>query len=150
MAACDIAIANDHARFRTREVRVGILPALMSPYVVQALGPRLAKYLFLTARPLSAQEALQVGLLHQICPSGELDGLVASCVDDIVQGSPASLPATKALVQTVAHRAVTDQVVAETTACIADFRARGQAQAGIACAIDGVLPPWMEDHESSR
>ena len=80
--------------------------------MVQALGPRLAKYLFLTARPLSAQEALQVGLLHQICPSGELDGLVASCVDDIVQGSPASLPATKALVQTVAHRAVTDQVVA--------------------------------------
>ena len=118
--------------------------------MVQALGPRLAKYLFLTARPLSAQEALQAGLLHQICPSGELDGLVASCVDDIVQGSPASLPATKALVQTVAHRAVTDQVVAETTACIADFRARGQAQAGIACAIDGVLPPWMEDHESSR
>ena len=125
MAACDIAIANDHARFRTREVRVGILPALMS-YAVQALGPRLAKYLFLTARPLSAQEALQVGLLHQICPSGELDGLVASCVDDIVR---AARPRCRrqALVQTVAHRAVTDRVVAETTACIADFRARGQA-----------------------
>ena len=149
VAACDIAIANDHARFRTREVRVGILPALMS---LCGAGARTqaGEIPVPDGQALSAQEALQVGLLHQICPSGELDGLVASCVDDIVQGSPASLPATKALVQTVAHRAVTDQVVAETTACIADFRARGQAQAGIACAIDGVLPPWMEDHESSR
>ena len=89
-----------------------------------------------------------MGLLHQICPSGELDGLVASCVDDIVQGSPASLPATKALVQTVAHRAVTDQVVAEPPPA-SPTSGRAARQAGIACAIDGVLPPWMEDHESS-
>lgn len=150
VAACDIAIASAHAQFRTREVRVGILPALMSPYVVQAVGPRLAQYLFLTARPISAREALQAGLLHEVCRGDQLDAAVAHCVNDLVQGNPASLRATKALVQAVAHRAVTDPVVTQTTACIAEFRAHAHARIGIACAIDGVPPPWMESHESSR
>ncbi|WZB73045.1 enoyl-CoA hydratase-related protein [Achromobacter xylosoxidans] len=150
VAACDIAIANDHARFRTREVRVGILPALMSPCGAGARTQAGEIPVPDGQAPVGAGSAAGGPAAPDLPERRAGRHLVASCVDDIVQGSPASLPATKALVQTVAHRAVTDQVVAETTACIADFRARGQAQAGIACAIDGVLPPWMEDHESSR
>lgn len=150
IAACDIAIASEAARFQTREVRAGILPALMSPYVIEAVGPRRAKYLFLTSRALCAQDALQAGLIHMACPRDELDLSVARCIDDIVEGSPTSLAATKALVFSVAHRPVTDAVVTETTTCIADFRASDLARAGIACALDGLPPPWMEDHESTR
>ena len=149
VAACDIAIANDHARFRTREVRVGILPALMSPYGAGArtqageipvpdgqapVGP---------GSVAGGPAAPDLPERRAGRPGGQLRGRHRP-------GQPGLAAGDKALVQTVAHRAVTDQVVAETTACIADFRARGQAQAGIACAIDGVLPPWMEDHESSR
>jgi methylglutaconyl-CoA hydratase len=150
VAACDIAIAGDGANFWTREVRTGILPALMSPYVIQAIGPRRAKYHFLTARPFSAPQALEFGLIHAVCPGGELSDAVALCLDDIMRGSPASIAATRKLVFSVAGRPIDDALVGETAACIAEFRAGNLARAGLACAIDGATPPWMEDHESER
>lgn len=150
VAACDIAVAGSNANFWTREVRTGILPALMSPYVIQAVGPRRAKYHFLTARPFSAQQALDFGLIHAVCPVGELKNAVGLCLHDIMQGSPTSIAATKELVFAVADRPINDALVAETAARIAEFRAGNLARAGIACAIAGTSPPWMEDYESEQ
>lgn len=150
VAACDMAVAVSTARFWTREVRVGILPALMSPYVIQSLGPRLARYHFLTSRPLTAAQALNFGLVQVVRPDGELDDGVDHCLRDLVQASPASLAATKDLVAAVAERPIDDALVSDTVTRIADFRSRALARAGIASAIDGTPPPWKEDHESGH
>jgi methylglutaconyl-CoA hydratase len=143
VAACDIAIAADTARFWTREVRTGILPALMSPYVIQAIGPRRAKFHFLTAQPFSAPCALEYGLLHDVCPAGDIRERAGLHARDILLGSPSSMAATKDLVAAVAERPIDDALVAETVSRIALFRASPMARTGIACAIDGVTPPWV-------
>jgi methylglutaconyl-CoA hydratase len=146
VCACDMAFAASDALFCSREVRLGILPALMSPYVIAALGPRQAQYLFLTGRELDAARALTAGLVQEVCPRAALDALTQRAVMDLLQGMPESNRATKELVRAVTGRAVCDAVVEDTIDRIAQLRATEQAVAGLTSALQGSAPPWSPAH----
>lgn len=147
VCACDLAFAADDSYFCSREVRLGILPALMSPYVISAIGRRRAQHLFLTGRKFSAQTAREWGLLHDVTAQPKLPALVSAVVDDILCGMPASLRATKQLVRAVSGREITDDLVQDTVRRIARLRATDEAIAGLASAQQGILPPWRKHHE---
>ncbi len=142
IAACDIAICANSARFSVREIRNGIIPAALSPYFIEAVGVRRARDYFLTARSFDAREAHLVGLVQHLCADEELEAVVEEVRNAILEGSHEATVATRELVRTVAHRPIEEPLVAETAYRIASFRATPLARQGIASALDGTVPPW--------
>lgn len=147
VCACDVALAGHDSVFSSREVQLGILPALMSPYVINSIGPRKAQYLFLTGHELNAKTAKNWGLLHDFVARRKLPTLVKQVVDDILLGMPTSNRATKQLVRAVTGQAITENVVQDTVHRIAHLRATDEAIAGLKSALQGTLPPWRKQHE---
>src|SRR5690606_27002335 len=96
--AADLTVMAEGAVIGFPEVRLGILPAVISPYVVRRIGGGAARALFLTGRPVGAEDALRIGLAHVVAPPEELDGAVAGLVDDLLRGGPEALAAAKSLV----------------------------------------------------
>src|SRR5262245_4568048 len=101
VAACDIAIAAEGAQFATSEVRLGILPAVIAPFVLRALGPREARRWFLTAERFGAEEARRIGLVHEVVPAERLEERTAAMVAELLKGGPEALREAKRLVQLV-------------------------------------------------
>ena len=101
VAACDIALAAESAQFATSEVRLGILPAVIAPFVVRAIGPREARRWFLTAERFAAEEARRIGLVHEVVPTDQLESRTAAMVGEILKGGPEALASAKRLVQLV-------------------------------------------------
>lgn len=149
VCACDLAFAGHDSQFSSREVRLGIIPALMSPYVIRSLGSRRAQYMFLTGRELSVKTAEEWGLLQGFVARSNLSTFVKEILDDILQGMPASNRATKELVRSVTGKAITDDLVQDTVHRIAMLRATDDAIAGLKCAMDGSVPSWRDCHEVS-
>src|SRR4051794_9908947 len=102
VACCDIAIASDAASFSLSEVRLGLIPAVISPYVVAAIGERAARRYFLTAERFDAAEALRLGLVHQVVPADQLDAAIDSILARLSEGGPAAQRAAKDLIFAVA------------------------------------------------
>lgn len=145
VAACDIAIAADDAVFALSEVRLGLIPAVISPYVIGAIGARQAGRYFLTAERFGAAEAERIGLLHRIAPAAELDGAVDAITDALRTGGPGALAAAKRLVSDVAGRPIDDALVAETARRIADIRATDEGREGVAAFLDKRKPRWLAE-----
>src|SRR6185369_7877586 len=114
VAACDIAVSVDTAQFCLSETRLGLIPATISPYVIRAMGARAAHRYFLTAERFSAAEALRIGFVHEVVPAAELDARVAAITQALVDAGPAAVKACKQLVQDVAGREITDELIAGT------------------------------------
>jgi len=142
VACCDIAIAADGARFCTSEARLGLAPAVISPYVVRAIGARAARRYFLTAAPFDASRAHALGLVHEVVDAGELDRAVAAVVAELHAGGPAAQTACKSLIATVAGAAGDETLIDYTAACIADLRASAEGQEGIRAFLDKRTPAW--------
>jgi methylglutaconyl-CoA hydratase len=143
VAACDVAIASDLAVFALTEVRLGIAPAMISPYVLRAIGPRQARRCFLTGERLSAATAERIGLVHQAVPGERLDAIVGELVADLLQGAPGAQAECKRLVRHVAgHAGAPD---AELAAWIARLRAAPEGREGLTAFLEKRRPYWQVD-----
>ena len=141
IACSDIAVAVPEALFAVTEVRIGLIPAVISPYLVRAMGARQARRYFLTAERFSAETALALGLVHEVVPAEELDGAIARHLKALSAGSPAAQAATKALVAAV-DRPLSAEVIADTAARIADQRASTDGREGLTAFLEKRKPQW--------
>lgn len=144
-AACDMVVASEDAVFSTSEVRFGIIPAVISPYVLRAIGPRQALRYFQSAERIPAGRAQALGLVHEVVPRDQLDSALAALVAPLLAGGPAALQAAKALVADVAGRPI-DAALAEATAQrIARQRATPEAREGIAAFLAKRPAAWVPE-----
>ncbi len=143
VAACDIAIASYDAKFCLTEVRIGLIPAMISPYVIRAMGPRAASRWFLSAEVFDGAEAYRMGLVQEIAPPEELDAAVNTMLGNLLLGGPAALAATKRLIRDVTGRPVDDALAADTAGRIAAARASDEGREGIASFLEKRRPGWQ-------
>jgi methylglutaconyl-CoA hydratase len=142
-SACDICIAGDRAVFATSEVKFGIIPSAISPYVIRAIGERQAYRYFQTAERITAARAAALGLAHEAVATEELDAKVKEVVEALLQGGPKSQAAAKDLIRAVANRPVSDAVVEDTARRIASLRVTPEAKEGLAAFLDKRPAAWI-------
>ena len=142
-SACDICIASDRAVFATSEVKFGIIPSAISPYVIRAIGERQAYRYFQTAERINAARAAALGLAHEAVATDELDAKVKEVVEALLQGGPKSQAAAKDLIRAVANRPVSDAVVEDTARRIASLRVTPEAKEGLAAFLDKRPAAWI-------
>ena len=143
VAACDMAVSVDTATYCLSEVKLGLIPATISPYVIRAMGARASHRYFLTAERFSAAEAHRVGLVHEVVTADALDTKVAELTSALVSASPHAVRACKRLVQDVAEREINDALVAHTVAGIADIRASAEGKEGVQSFLQKRKPNWL-------
>jgi methylglutaconyl-CoA hydratase len=143
VAACDIAIAAEQANFCLSEVKLGLIPATISPYVIRAMGERAAQRYFLTAERFSAQQAQRIGFVHEAVAADALDAAVDEIVKALVINSPNAVKQAKRLVQDVAGAALTDALIADTADRIADIRASDEGREGVRSFLEKRKPGWV-------
>jgi methylglutaconyl-CoA hydratase len=142
VAACDIAVAATESVFSLSEVRLGLVPAVISPYVVAAVGERAARPLMLLGRRIGAAEALRIGLVHEVVAPDALDAAVAAVLADLAQGGRRAQAEIKRLVARVRGRAIDEELLAVTAASIAAARASEEGREGIAAFLARRKPSW--------
>jgi methylglutaconyl-CoA hydratase len=144
IACCDIAIAAEEAKFSLSEVRLGLIPAVISPYVVAAIGERAARRYFLTGERFEAREALRLGLVHEVCTGSELDARVGAISDALLECGPKAIAAAKNLIATVARRPTDRALTDETAGRIAAIRATDEGKEGVAAFLEKRKPRWTQ------
>jgi len=142
-AACDMAVAASDAQFSTSEVRFGIIPSAISPYVLRAIGPRHALRYFQSAERIGAERALAIGLVGDVVPGEELDACVGKLVDALLAGGPLAQKAAKDLIAAVNGQKIDETISEETARRIARQRATDEAKDGIAAFLDKRPPGWL-------
>jgi methylglutaconyl-CoA hydratase len=142
-AACDIAVASSKAVFATSEVKFGIIPSAISPYVLRAIGARQAYRYFQSAERIDAARAREIGLVHETVEADQLDAKVQEIVGALLQGGPLSQAAAKDLIHAVNNQPINDNLVEDTAHRIAHLRATPEAREGIAAFLDKRSPAWM-------
>ena len=143
VAACDMAVAVDTAGFCLSEVKLGLIPATISPYVIRAMGARAAHRYFLTAERFGAAEALRIGFVHEVVAADQLDAKVDDIVKALVSASPNAVRACKQLVQEVAEREIDAPLIAATVEGIADIRASEEGREGVQSFLNKRKPYWL-------
>jgi methylglutaconyl-CoA hydratase len=144
VACCDIAVAVHTATFALSEAKLGLIPAVISPYVVAAIGPRAARRYFLTGERFEAAEAWRLGLVSEIATSeGDLDEKLGTLVDLLLEASPAAQREAKELVRAVAGRPVTSEVIQDTAERIARIRSSPEGREGVAAFLEKRKPSWI-------
>lgn len=143
-AACDICVASTAATFATSEVRFGLIPATIGPYVLRAIGARQASRYFLTAERMDARRAWELGLAHELTEPDELDARIRDIVNALVAGGPQAQAAAKDLIRALADRPVDDALVKDTAQRIARIRATPEAKEGLSAFLEKRPPNWME------
>lgn len=146
VACCDIAIGVEGAKFSLSEVKLGLVPAVISPYVVDAIGPRQARRLFLTAEVFDAAEAERIGLLHQCVPGDALDDAVERQLHWLGKGGPAAQHEAKRLALRIGGmtREQAERLDADNAALIARLRVSPEGQEGLGAFLDKRAPRWVE------
>jgi methylglutaconyl-CoA hydratase len=143
VAACDIVVVADGTNFCLSEVKLGLIPATISPYVIKAMGDQAARRYFLTAERFDAREARRLGLAHEVVPSEELDGCVAGIVKALVYNSPNAVREAKKLVRDIAGLPIDDVLLADTAGRIAAIRASSEGREGVASFLEKRKPSWL-------
>ncbi|MBK6004931.1 enoyl-CoA hydratase/isomerase family protein [Ramlibacter ginsenosidimutans] len=143
VAACDMALAADTAQFCLSEVRLGLIPATISPYVIRAMGARAAHRWFLTAERFDAAEAHRIGFVHEVVPAGELDARLVQVVQALVNAGPEAVKACKKLLHDVAGHEITAGLVRRTVEGIADIRASDEGREGVQSFLGKRKPNWL-------
>ena len=142
VAACDLVVASEEAEFCLPEVRIGLVPAMISPYLVRALGEQQARRYMLTGERLSAREAQRLGFVHECVAAAELDACVEKFAAQLAQAGPQALARSKKLLAKVARAEITPKLASETAAALAEARASGEAREGIRSFLEKRKPRW--------
>jgi methylglutaconyl-CoA hydratase len=143
MAACDVVVAVEEAFFQFSEVRLGLVPAVISPFCIRRMGPAIAQRLFLTGERIDARAAQAVGLVDRVAKSGELDAATGEIVEMLRAGGPGALAEAKKLVAAVSNLPPAD-VLSYTSECIARLRASDEAQEGMQAFLSKQTPSWAK------
>ena len=143
VAACDMAVAVDTAGFCLSEVKLGLIPATISPYVIRAMGARAAHRYFLTAERFGAAEALRIGFVHEVVAADALDTKVDELLKALTSASPAAVVACKTLVADVVGRDIDEGLIAYTVEAIADIRASTEGREGVQAFLNKRKPAWL-------
>ncbi len=145
VATCDMAVSLDSAGYCLSEVKLGLIPATISPYVIRAMGARASHRYFLTAERFDAAEALRLGLVHEVVSSeAQLDERVSALVQALLLASPNAMRECKQLLRDVAGQEINDALVAQTVAGIADIRASAEGKEGVQSFLQKRKPSWLE------
>ncbi|MFQ6022411.1 MAG: enoyl-CoA hydratase-related protein [Acidiferrobacterales bacterium] len=140
IACCDIVVASERAEFALTEVRLGLVPSVISPYVIAAIGRRQARRLFLNAERIGAEEAKRIGLVHQVAKDEELPQAVETQVSMVLKGGPQALTECKQLVGKLAHA----REDADTVDLIARLRVSPEGQEGMTAFFEKRKPTWIK------
>ena len=143
VAACDIAVSSNGASYCLSEVKLGLIPATISPYVIKAMGENAARRYFLTAEKFTAQEAHRIGFVHDIVGADALDVHVDSIVKSLVTSSPNAVREAKVLVREVTGKAVDSALVVDTAERIANIRSSDEGREGVASFLEKRKPSWL-------
>lgn len=145
VSCCDMAVASERASFCLSEVKIGLIPATIGPYVINAIGQRAARRYFTTAEVIKADTALQLGLVSTLTTAEQLDADVESLVATLLANSPAAVRGAKLLVADVAGKAITPELIADTSERIAAFRVSAEGQEGLGAFFEKRPPNWQSE-----
>jgi methylglutaconyl-CoA hydratase len=143
VAACDVVVSVDTANFCLSEVKLGLIPATISPYVIKAMGEQAARRWFLTAERFDAKEAHRIGFVHEIVAAADLDTTVAGIVQALANNSPNAVREAKRLVREIAGEPVTEALLEDTADRIALIRASSEGRDGVTAFLDKRKPAWL-------
>jgi methylglutaconyl-CoA hydratase len=144
VACCDIAIATTNATFSFSEAKLGLIPAVISPYVVAAIGERAARRYFLTAERFDAAEAWRLGLVHEIAnDDAGMDEKIGDVVDALLTCGPVAQTEAKALLRAISGRAVTSELIQDTAERIAKIRSSPEGREGITAFLEKRRAAWI-------
>lgn len=143
-AACDIVIAAEDAFFALSEVRLGIIPAVISPFVLHAIGARQARRFFLTGERFDAMKAKEIGLAHMVCLRAQMEGTLDGVVKNLLACGPAAQKEAKALIRIVSGRPVDEAVMDDTARIIARVRSTAEGKEGVAAFLEKRKANWIK------
>lgn len=144
IACCDIAIGSKLSKFCLSEVRIGLIPATISPYVIEAMGARVCRRYFQTAEVFSARRARRLGLLSEAVTEDELDSTIDEILTQILKNGPCAVARAKSLVQEVAGKPIDATLLDETSQSIAQIRVSAEGQEGLSAFLERRLAKWQE------
>ncbi len=148
IAACDIAIASDEAFYGLTEARVGLIPGIISPFVVEAIGARQARRFFLTGERFNGETAKNIGLVHKLVKADQLEISLAHTVKDILGCGPEALEKSKQLIKAVAGKPIGTETREDTAERIAERRGSKEGQEGMNAFLEKRKPSWVKDKDS--
>lgn len=149
VSCCDLAVGSGKASFSLSEVKIGLIPATIAPYVIAAIGERAARRYFLTAERFNADQALALGLLTDVVEHDQLDDALATRVNQLLTNSPAAITQAKELVFSVSKQAIDDALINETCERIAKIRVSQQGQEGLNAFLEKRHPNWLASPDRS-
>ena len=144
VAACDMAVAVEGSRFAFSEVKLGLIPATIAPYVIEAIGARRARQLFLTANVFDADYAAHVGLIDMVLPEGSVDEFISMLSDSLTANAPGAMGEAKRLVRDVAGHKIDNGLMEDTAKRIARARVSEEGQEGVRAFLDKRAPSWAQ------
>ena len=145
VSCCDIAIAAPQASFCLSEVKIGLIPATISPYVISSIGERAARRYFVTAERFNAEQALELGLVSEIVDESELDARITTLADAIKKNSPTAVIAAKKLAIDIGSTDINDRLIEDTCERIAQIRVSENGQEGLSAFLEKRAPSWLND-----
>jgi methylglutaconyl-CoA hydratase len=148
-AACDIVVAAYDAEFCLSDVRFGLIPSMIGPYVIRAVGEHAARRYFLSAEPFTAAEAYRIGLVSDIAPPGELDATINDLLGRLIQGGPVAQALSKEWIRAVSGIPMTPTLIKDTATCLAEMRASEEGREGIRSFIEKRKPAWLGNKKKS-
>lgn len=144
VACCDVAIATFDAEFSLTEVKLGLIPAVISPHVIAAIGERYARRYMLTAERFSAAEAYRIGLLHEmVTDEDSLDEALGEIIDALLKNGPRAIAECKELIQAVAWKPLSDAILDDTAQRITRLRASEEGREGMSAFLEKRKPNWI-------
>lgn len=150
VSCCDIAIASDQASFSLSEVKLGLVPATISPYVVNAIGNRAARRYFMTAERFDAATAEKIGLLSEVVSGAELDNTVEAIAASLLANGPIALTTVKQLLSDIQHQPIDTALIQKTSLLIADIRRSEEGQEGLSAFLEKRSPNWVVNHTDTE
>jgi methylglutaconyl-CoA hydratase len=142
LAACDIALAASDANFEFSEIKIGLIPAIISPYIISAIGERAARYYFLSGKRFNSEEAERIGLIHQILPHEDYQAAGLAFTHSLNAYSPLALHTAKQFVRQIAHSPITEELAELTADRLANLRVSPEAQEGLRAFLEKRSPKW--------
>ncbi len=143
-SCCDISIAEEGAQFCLSEVRIGLIPSIIAPYVIAAIGARQSRRYFMTAERIDAATALRIGLVHEVAKQGELDAVADKIISALWDGAPAAQARGKKVILEISKRKIDDEVIKFTVEQIAEARASVEGKEGLSAFLNKTEAGWKK------